>query len=42
MTFYEKDIRGEITRAICYYAKANSKYIHDCDKSKYIHFKSWF
>ena len=30
----EKGIRGWICHAICWYAKANSKYIKDYDQSK--------
>ena len=30
----EKGIRGGTCHAICHYAKANNKYMKDCDKNK--------
>ena len=30
----EKDIRGDICHSFCQYAKANNKYMKDCDKNK--------
>ena len=30
--FYEKDIRGGITKAICQYVNANNKFIYDYDE----------
>ena len=35
--FYEKGVRGRITRLIFHYAEANNKYMYDNDKTKKVH-----